>query len=125
MSLLTLSQLRAIQKLGEEGMNITVEVLRRNAQAKDPTNDFGDNDVTYAAPFSVKGWLVTKPTERLDLGEGQVQVIATHQLRVPVGTGIRPGDHVTVGDETFIAVDSTSEQSWPEWELVYLRGYQG
>jgi hypothetical protein len=51
--------------------------------------------------------------------------LATHQLRVPVGTAILPGDRVKVGGEEFVVTDATNEQSWPEWTVAYLRGYQG
>lgn len=124
-SLLSLSQLRGIQKLGELGMNQVVEIYRKSDQAKDPTDPYGDDVVVYAtAPIKVMGWLVTKPTERLDLGEGQVRTISTHQVRVPVGTAVLPGDRVRVVGEEFIVTDATNEQSWPEWTIAYLRGYQ-
>lgn len=125
--LLTTSQLRAVQKIGERGMNVTAEIYSRAAQAKDdPTAyPYGDEDVRYGTPTTVKGWLVTKPTERMEMDAGQVQVISTHQLRVPVGTRIRSGDHVKVNDEEFVVTDATNEQSWPEWTVAYLRGYEG
>ena len=124
--LLTLSQLRKIQEIGERGMNTDVEIYSRKAFAKDPSNPYGDEDVAHEnAPIKVKGWLVTKPTERLDVGGGQVRTISTHQLRVPVGTSIKAGDRVKVGGEEFIVTDATNEQSWPEWTVAYLRGYEG
>lgn len=124
MTLLTPSQLRGIQKIGESGMNITAVITRRQPYAKDPAHAYGDDIVTYGAPVSVKGWLVTKPTERIALGEGQVRAISTHQLRVPVGTSIKTGDRVAVGAEQFVVTDATNEQSWPEWTIAYLRGYE-
>lgn len=125
MTLLKLSQLREIQKIGELGMNTEVQIRRRLPQAKDPSNPYGDEDVYFADPVTVMGWLVTKPTERLDTGAGQVRTISTHQLRVPVGTSIRAGDRVAVGGEEFVVTDATNEQSWPEWTIAYLRGYEG
>jgi len=122
--LLSTSQLRSIQSMGERGMNTTVQIYSKSAYGKDPTNPYGDDDVAYGSPATVKGWLVTKPTERLDVSSGQVQTLATHQLRVPVGTAILPGDKVTIGSEEFVVVDATNEQSWPEWTVAYLRGYQ-
>jgi hypothetical protein len=126
MTLLRLSQLRGIQALGELGMNQTVEIYSKVAQAKDPANPYGDEDVVFpSTPVTTKGWLVTKPVERFDMGGGQVRTLATHQLRVPVGTAILPGDRVKVGGEEFVVTDATNEQSWPEWTVAYLRGYQG
>jgi hypothetical protein len=124
MSLLSLKELRAIQRIGVLGMNVDVEIRHRERYAKDPDNPYGDEDVTYRLTTTmVKGWLVTKPTERVEVGEGQVRVIATHQLRVPVGTSILPGDDVICGGETFTVIDATNEQSWPEWTLAFLRGH--
>lgn len=125
MTLLKPSQLQSIQKIGETGMNISVQIQRRDAMAKDPAHPYGDDIVTFGAAITVKAWLVTKPTERLDVGQGEVRSISTHQLRVPVGTVIRAGDKVTVGSEEFVVTDATNEQSWPEWTVAYLRGYEG
>lgn len=122
--LLTERQLRGIQALGEKGMNVPVEIRKKLSQSKDPTNPYGDEDVFYAPPVTVMGWLVTKPTERFELGGGQVRTTATHTLRVPVGTSILAEDRVTVGDEEFVVTDATNEQSWPEWTVAYLRGYE-
>lgn len=122
--LLTLSQLQAIQKLGERGMNTDVAIYTKAGQAKDPEHPYGDEIVHYEDPVTVKGWLVTRPTERLDVGASQVQTISTHTLRVPVGTHILAGDKVTIGAEEFIVTDATNEQSWPEWTIAYLRGYE-
>jgi len=125
--LLTLSQLRGIQKIGEQGMNQRVEIYHKTPQAKDPANPYGDEDVIYSTESEatvVMGWLVTKPTERIDVGSGQIQTIATHVLRVPVGTRILSEDRVKIGDEEFLVTDATNEQSWPEWTIAYLRGYE-
>jgi hypothetical protein len=122
--LLTLSQLRGIQAIGEQGMNVPVEILHKVAYAKDPLNPYGDEDVVWADPVTVMGWLVTKPTERIAVGAGQVQALATHTLRVPVGTDILSDDRVRIGDEEFVVTDATNEQSWPEWTVAYLRGYE-
>lgn len=122
-ALLTDKQLRNIQAIGERGMNIRVDIHPRAAQTKDPDHPYGDEIIEYGTVVSVKGWLVTKPTERLDAGGGEVRTISTHQLRVPVGTVIKAGDRVTVGTETFVVTDATNEQSWPEWTIAYLRGY--
>lgn len=125
MTLLKLSQLRKIQAIGELGMNQVIEIYPKADQAKDPSNPYGDDIVEFAsAPVTTKGWLVTKPTERFTIGEGQVRTIATHVLRVPVGTSILAGDRVKVGDEEFTVTDATNEQSWPEWTVAYLRGYE-
>jgi hypothetical protein len=131
MTLLTIKQLRRLQKIGEMGMNVHVTVHRLQPQAKDPDNPYGDSDVQrVTGAVKVKGWLVTKPVERFNVGQGQVRTLSTHQLRVPVGTIIRPNDEVTVRGsglsqegERFVVTDVTNEQSWPEWTVCYLRGY--
>ena len=123
--LLSATQLRNLQKIGENGMIADVEIYSKQAQAKDPSSPYGDDAVSYSAtPIKVKGWLVTKPTQTQDVGAGEVQTISTHQVRVPVGTAVLAGDHVKVGGQEYVAVDATSEQTWPEWTVVFLRGYE-
>jgi hypothetical protein len=123
--LLTPTQLKGIQALGEKGMNIVAYIQRKKAPAKDPSDPYGDDIVLYEAEVAVKAWLVTKPTERQDMGAGEVRTISTHTLRVPVGTIVKTADRIRVGEETFVVTDATNEQSWPEWTICYLRGYEG
>ena len=123
--LLTDAQMANLQALGELGMTTTAEIYSRSAQAKDPSSPYGDDDVGYATNATVvKAWLVTKPTQELEAGEGQVRALATHQLRVPVGTSVKTGDHVKVNGVEFVVTDATTEQTWPNWTIVFLRGYQ-
>lgn len=125
--MLSLSQLRAIQKLGEKGMNIDVLIRRKSAQAKDPSNPYGDEDVVYeaiSAAITVKGWLVPQLSKQLTQSGGETNATGDFKLRVPVGTDIDPEDEVVIGGETYRVVDSTNEQSWPEWTTAQLRRIQ-
>lgn len=126
MSLLSAAQLRSIQQIGESGMTTPIDIYARKPYSKDSANPYGDDIVEYeTTPVSVLGWVVTKPTTTgLGEGVGQVQALSTHQARVPVGTAVRAGDHVKIEGEEFVVVDTTKEQTWPEWTVLYLRGYE-
>jgi hypothetical protein len=119
---LSLSQLRAIQKLGEAFFNVTVVIASKTAFGKDSVNPFGDETVSHSTgTTTVKGWLTTQPATSFTREGGGVSESGLYRLRVPVGTLIRPGDEVTTGGETYTVVDATNEASWPEWTVATLR----
>lgn len=126
MTLLSPAALRAVQKIAELGMVSTVKIQRRVVGT--PTleaNDYGDDEVTYqpaTKTTTVKGWLSSKPADMPSEENGAITTVNTYRLFVPVGTDLRPGDKVTVGDRDFTVVDTTAESTWPALLAASLRG---
>lgn len=118
------SEMRRIQEVGELGMKTTVTLYRKKVPAKDPLNPYGDDDVLFDNPVTIMGWLVTSPTQQYEVDAAQVQAVATHRLRVPVGTVISSGDKVSIYGVEYAVIDATTEQTWPEWTVAFLRGYE-
>jgi hypothetical protein len=125
--LLSLNHLRAVQKLGEKGMNTDVLIRRKSAPAKDPSHPYGDEIIAYQTTTSesyVKGWLVPILGKNMTNSGGETVAVGDFKLRVPVGTNIDPEDEVVIDAEVYRVVDSTNEQSWPEWTTAQLRRIQ-
>lgn len=124
-TLLNQAQLKNIQAIGEAQMVTKALLYRKQPQAKDAADPYGDDIVTFAqSPVTVYGWLVTQPTQQMDVGEGEVRAISTHRFRVKAGTNIGTGDRLEIGDDSFIVTDATTENTWPEWQVCFLRGYE-
>lgn len=125
MAILSLKQIAAIQRIGEMTFSVTCDIYKRLPYAADDTNPYGDDTITYETKYKrVKGWLV--PTASADFLTDSAQVISSGQfvLRVPVGTDVEPGDKVRIASKDYSCVDSTTEQTWPEWTIVRLRRIQ-
>jgi len=123
--LLTAKQLSYIQQLGEMTFSVTCDIYKRLPYAHDDSNPYGDDTIAFSATYKrVKGWLV--PTASSDFTMDSAQVISAGQfvLRVPVSTDIDPGDKVKILNKDYACVDSTVEQTWPEWIIVKLRKIQ-
>ena len=126
MALLTDKQLRAIQKLGEQSFKVSCVLRKKLPFAKDPSNPYGDSDVSYAATTTTfLGWLV--PTSNVDFMMGVSQVISSgnYRLRIQVDLDPQPGDKITISGDEYYVSESTTEQTWPEWITVRLRRIQG
>jgi hypothetical protein len=124
MSLITDSELAAIRSLGEQGMVTDITIQRNLPSVHDDDNPFGDDDLEMAPAsqsVTVKGWLVSHMDR--SFGEDGSRIVGVHDitLRVPVGTAIGPRDVVTVAGTTYTVVEANTEDSWPEWTVVYIR----
>jgi hypothetical protein len=120
--MLSVKQLRAIQKLGEQMFVIYVTIYRRRHFAFDDDNPYGDDTVTFeTTPTRVKGWLYhgNRPSDPV-IDAGQAVSVEHVFVRIPVGTVIEAGDKVFLLDEEYRCGDANVEQTWPEWLLVQL-----
>lgn len=107
MTLLSDSEMAALRDIAEQGMQTPLTVLRRTTVQTDD----GQESV-YTAVVTVKGWIFSTPTPVLTLVSGEMALVNTYRLFVPVGTDIKSADHVTVGTTTYIVSDTTEESTW-------------
>jgi len=119
-------QLAAVQKIGEAFMRADVVITHRvHTMTKDPTNPFGDDDVSFEPiTTTVKGWIKPIIGSNFDQGVGMVYALGEFWLRVPAGTQMDPHDEILVNGIGYVIVDDNVEQSWPEWSVARLRRIQ-
>jgi hypothetical protein len=118
---LTSSQLERVRDMALLGM-ITPVVIERRADADPPVDgDYGDDFISYSVTSEtrrtkVNGWFHSTPTPEQTVDNGQVVTVNTYRLYVPVGTDIKPGDHVHVGNadprDDYTVSDTTGEGTW-------------
>lgn len=110
-------QMEAIRGLALLGM-VTPIIVERQSQAPVPAGgDYGDDFLAYtetseSSRTTLKGWFFSTPTRELSVDTGAVVTVNTYRLFLPVGTDIRPGDHVHVGAEDYTVTDTTAEGTW-------------
>lgn len=124
MSLLTTSQLAAIQKVGEEGMTATVSIFPAvyDSGLDDDDHPHG-SDLNYAttASATVKGWLVGRWDNARGADVGDIDTTTVYRLRIPVGTDIEPGWNVQISGNQYAVIDAGTDQTWPEWLTCIVR----
>ncbi len=99
------------------GMTEDIDVLRRTEVTPDPSNDYGDDEISYvetadARHHWVKGWVYSTPTQVQEVDTGAVVTVNTYVFRCPVGTDILPGDELTIAGESYVVSDTTAENTW-------------
>lgn len=121
MTLLSARELRAIQEVAELGMVTPITIYRRTTTA----NAYGDAEqITYPKVGTAKGWLYSDPTPVAVISGGQVAIVNTYRLYLPIGTDIAGGDRVGVEGRVFTVSDTTAESTWPALLNVSLRGIE-
>jgi hypothetical protein len=125
MPLLSLSQLSSIQKIALLGMTTPITILRRIV---DFGMDMDDNpygsslEYTNVTPSDgVLGMLHSTPTPEARIDDGQLITVNTYRLWVPVGTDIKPGDHIVIAMNTYVVSDTTVDETWPAFLSCSLR----
>lgn len=121
--MLSLKQLREIQKIGEKMFVVYVDIYQRLPYAHDDSNPYGDDTVAFSPTRTrVKGWLVhgNAPTN-MQVDGAQIISVEQSFVRVPFGTAVKPNDKVVINNDEYICVEATTEQSWPEWLDVRLK----
>ncbi len=76
------------------------------------SNDYSDDDDSFAAPFSVMGWMRNQPDTQLVMAGGAVQAPQTGRLHLPVGTVVDRGDKVSVAGEDWTIIDYNTENTY-------------
>lgn len=118
MTLLSASELSAIQALGIEGMTASVEIFPSIYDTGgDLTDDPYGSSLTFAttASATVSGWLVGHWEDSRNTDVGDLNTTTVYRLRLPVGTSIDVGWHVEINDNTYLVIDAGTDQTWPEW----------
>lgn len=111
MSLISTNEMQALRDVAISGMTTLVSVFHQVVSA-------GDNGLVATFPaapdFTVYGMNteVTPPGVVLAAHTGQIALIETHVLRVPVGTDIRSGDQIVIGGQYFIAQNTSAENTF-------------
>jgi hypothetical protein len=110
MTLVSNSQLTALRKVAELGMQSTVVITK---QTFNDTNPYSDDEVLASeTTTTVKGWLRTTPVGDIDNISGMQAVLSSFRLFVPVGTDIAPRDKVNVDGIDYTVQDATVENTW-------------
>lgn len=124
MSLLTPSELAAIQEIGQSGMTAIVEIY---AQVFDTGNDLTDDPYGSSVTFSstpsstVSGWLVGTWATTRDTDVGDVDTSTLYRLRLPVGTEIQTAWRIVINGNEYNVIDAGTDQTWPEWLVCTVR----
>lgn len=113
MVLITPSEMAAIQAIGLSGMQSTAIILTR---AIVQTDD-GQENVWATSSLDIPCWVreVTSPGRDLGSIAGAVNLVEEFLIRVPVGTEVRSGDRIVVGETTYDVQHSNNEDTYPDW----------
>lgn len=120
MTLISASELAALQDLAQSGMVTTVSVY---SQTIEKTDD-GQKTTYPASPsFTVQGWLYnqTGPGGTIGVLDGGGGISQQIRLMVPVGTVIVSGDKVVVDGEAFYCQFTSNDDTYPTSLKCYLR----
>jgi hypothetical protein len=111
-SLLSASQLAAIQGVAQSGMTKTVSIYHGTSIKTDNGQKWG-----YPATpdLTALGWIteLTPNSTKLDVINGQTSLSETHRMFLPIGTDCRSGDKVVSGSTTFIVQHTNSDDTYP------------
>lgn len=113
MSLISPSELAAIQAVGRSGMTSTAIILTR---ATVQTDD-GQASVWATSAVDVPCWVVGVTPNSATLGDvaGAVDLIQTFVIRLPVGTAVESGDQIVVGAKSYMVEQTNNEDTYPDW----------
>jgi hypothetical protein len=118
---LTENQMERMRDLALLGMITPVTIERRAEGPVPPDGDYGDDFLQYTVTAetrrqTVNGWFYSTPTPVQDVDTGQIVTVNTYRLFLPVGTDIKVGDHVHVGNadprDDYTVSDTTAESTW-------------
>lgn len=118
--LLSTSQLMAIQKLAESGMQVDVIIKRPIFSSDDLGDGAVDPDPEIVA--EVKGYLRQIGGDTTgDVDAGSLVTSSTYELGVPVGTDAHPRDICEILGKTYYVQDVRDDESWPAMVNLTLR----
>jgi hypothetical protein len=120
MSLISDSEMAAIQDLAISGMKTSVAIYH-GANTQTPNGRAWGFPSTPDA--TVLGWLTQKTPggTKLDVIDGQTAVSETHRLFLPVGTDCRAADKVVIAGLTYIVEHTNAGDTYPAALTCYLR----
>lgn len=120
MSLLSASELAAIQSVAQSGMVTSVSIYHG---ARTQTANGQTWAYPAAADLTVNGWLyeMTGAAAKLGVIDGGTAVSEMFRLTLPIGTDCRVGDKVVIGGLSHYVQHTNAGDSYPAWLICYLR----
>jgi len=107
MTLVSASELGALQVVAESGMTTPAIVQRRATVA-----DADGQHSAWTTVGTILGWLFSEPSPVITLNAGEQVLVNTYRWFCPVGTDILSGDKLTIGGSEFTVSDTTQESTW-------------
>jgi len=101
------AEMAALRGVAEMGMQTTVSIYRRSTVQTDD-----GQESAWTLNGTAMGWVYSTPTPAITLVSGEMALVNTYRLFVPVGTDIASGDHAVIGSQTYIVSDTTVESTW-------------
>lgn len=123
MTLVSDSEMAALQDLAESGMTTSASVYHETVTAGE-----GGRVAAYSATlaFTVLGWFTafTGASARTGINAGEAGTAETYRLLVPPGTDIRNGDKVVVGGTTFFVQSTSAENTYQPYLAAFMRLFE-
>lgn len=120
MSLLSASELAAVQGVAQSGMQTSVAIYHG---AKTQTDDGQEWGYPASPDLTVLGWLreITPSSAKLDVIDGQTAISETHRLFLPVGTDARTGDKIVIAGLEYVCQRTNKGDTYPAALVCWLR----
>lgn len=116
MSLLSPSELGALQEVAESAMGTAAIIYKRTVQQ---TDDGAKN--VWTAGTTVYGMLYSEPQPLISDVSGVVGIVDILKFRVPVGTAVTSGDHLLIAGNTYTVEDADEDSTYLPWLRLSLR----
>ncbi len=107
------AEMAELRSIAEIGMTADVVIRKRTVNLiDDPSQIYGQNAETFAEGDTVKGWLYSSPSPVITVVGGEMALVNTYRLFVPVGSDVTSGDRVVIGGSEFVVSDTIEESTW-------------
>jgi len=120
MTLISASELAAVQSVAESGMIASVYIQTRTT---DTTSPDGWVETFVEATQPVRGWLYEFTPGGATIGEtaGAMGLAEQSWLRLPVGTAIGSGDRARIGTNVFVIQHTNDSSTYQPWVACAVR----
>ena len=123
MSLLSASELAAVQDVALSGMTTSVAIYHGVHTRTDNGQKWG---YPTTPDLTVLGWLTEKTpgSAKFDVIDGQTAISETHRLFLPIGTDCRAADKAVIAGIDYIVQHTNQGDTYPAALTCYLRVQQ-
>jgi hypothetical protein len=120
MSLLSASEIAAVQGIAESGMVTSVAIYHGATTQTDNGQKWG---YPASPDLTTTGWLreITPSSAKLDVHDGQTAISETHRLFLRVGTDARTGDKIVIAGLDYICQRTNVGDTYPAALVCWLR----
>lgn len=109
------------QTLANRFMDTPVVIRHRKPGDKDDENPYGDDTSEFeATTTTINGWFIDPTSASFASVGGMSASVDKPTLRVPVGTVVGPRDQITINGNVWIALDASTDETWPAMTKVPL-----